>query len=501
MQRKRSIRTITVVNPLSRGARRLPARLFIIHPPEIAGRIDLGEGIVAFGRGQVSTFGGVFVELADDTVSRNHFVAAWVAAQGVWVIKDLGSRNGTWVDGVQVGDAFIPIADNAVIRAGHVILVFEVGEEPSAEDAAAVSTTAIPGESNASRVLRAAVGRAGRDPSPVLVFGETGVGKELIAGEIHRLSGRAGDLVAINCAALSRELVESQLFGHERGAFTGAHDAKSGYFRAAQGGTLFLDEIGELPLDLQPKLLRAIEEGTIHPVGSTRTVRVDARIIAATNRDLARLVDEGGFRRDLYARISLWEIPVPSLVKRRTDLALWIDIFHERWLEARGLSAEPLRFDASAVEVLLRSRWRENLRGLDRLVHDLASRPPQQDQDPLGPSDLPSWLYDARAVDLTPSSPVAPPSTREASPAKPAPKPAPKLDPGSTQDLFLPEDFASKQEPTELRDRLPSPSREELLLVLKQLGGSVRATAKHFERDRRQIYRWIRSHGIRDDEF
>jgi transcriptional regulator with GAF, ATPase, and Fis domain len=481
MQRKRSIRTITVVNPLSRGARRLPARLFIIHPPEIAGRIDLGEGIVAFGRGQVSTFGGVFVELADDTVSRNHFVAAWVAAQGVWVIKDLGSRNGTWVDGVQVSDAFIPIADNAVIRAGHVILVFEVGEEPSAEDAAAVSTTAIPGESNASRVLRAAVGRAGRDPSPVLVFGETGVGKELIAGEIHRLSGRAGDLVAINCAALSRELVESQLFGHERGAFTGAHDAKSGYFRAAQG---------------------AIEEGTIHPVGSTRTVRVDARIIAATNRDLARLVDEGGFRRDLYARISLWEIPVPSLVKRRADLALWIDIFHERWLEARGLSAEPLRFDASAVEVLLRSRWRENLRGLDRLVHELASRPPQQDQDPLGPSDLPSWLYDARAgVDLTASSPVAPPSTREASSAKPVPKPAPKLDPGSTQDLFVPEDVASKQEPTELRDRLPSPSREELLLVLKQLGGSVRATAKHFERDRRQIYRWIRSHGIRDDEF
>src|SRR5262249_8247123 len=159
--------------------------------------------------------------------------------------------------------------------------VFEVGEEIEGDDAALVSTSAIPGQAAKTRGLRAAVGRAARDPSPVLIVGETGVGKELIAGEIHRGSGRTGALVAINRAALSRELVESQPFGHERGAFTGAHDAQAGYFRAAQGGTLFLDEIGELPLDLQPKLLRAIEEGTVHPVGSTRTVRVDVRIVAA----------------------------------------------------------------------------------------------------------------------------------------------------------------------------------------------------------------------------
>jgi transcriptional regulator with GAF, ATPase, and Fis domain len=503
MQRKRSIRTITAPNPLSNGPRRPPTRMLIVHPPEIAGPIELVEGIVAFGRGQTGSLGAVFVELPDDTVSRNHFVLAWVAAQSTWVIKDLGSRNGTWVDGVKVSEEFIPLGDNAVVRAGYVVLVLDMGEEPSADDAAAVSTAAIPGQSIASRALRAAVGRAARDPSPALVFGETGVGKELIAAEIHRLSGRGGPLVAINCAALSRELVESQLFGHERGAFTGAHDTQAGYFRAAQGGTLFLDEIGELPLDLQPKLLRAIEVGMIQPVGSTRTVRVDVRVVAATNRELGRLVDEGGFRRDLYARISLWEIAVPPLAKRRADIALWIGIFHARWLSARGLSAGPLRFDALAMELLLRSRWRENLRGLDRVVHELASRPAQE--GPFTPSDLPAWLYEARpAPSVKSPAPKEPSSAREPS--------AREADAASPDVAGKPE--ASAQEPPsreretettapmpELRDRLPAPSREELLSVLKQLGGSVRATAKHFDRDRRQIYRWIRSYGIRDDDL
>jgi two-component system response regulator HydG len=367
MQRKPTIRTITAVHPLNSGARRPPARVFIISPRAIAARIDLGEGIVAFGRGQMSTYGGVFVELMDDTVSRNHFVVAWVAAQGVWVIKDLGSRNGTWVDGVKVGDAFIPVGDNAVIRAGHVILVFEVGEEPSAEDAAAVSTTAIPGEANASRALRAAVGRAGRDPSPVLVFGETGVGKELIAGEIHRLSGRAGELIAINCAALSRELIESQLFGHERGAFTGAHARKLGRFELAHGGTVFLDEIGSLRLDLQAKLLRVLQEREIERLGGSRPVPVDVRVLAATNVNLRQAVRDRAFREDLFYRLNVVPLHVPPLRERREDIPRLVRHFVKKI--ARECHRDVRDISAGALDALARYGWPGNVRELENVIH------------------------------------------------------------------------------------------------------------------------------------
>src|SRR6185295_11015283 len=172
---------------------------------------------------------------------------------------------------------------------------------------------------------------AATDPAPVLLHGESGTGKERIAGELHRLSGRKGRLIAVNCAALSRELVESQLFGHQKGAFTGATELHPGYFRAAQGGTLFLDEIGELSLEVQPKLLRAIQQGEVQAVGSTQPAHVDVRVVAATNRELQQAVNAGQFRADLYARLSLWELRVPPLRERRADLFPWIDRLHGRW--------------------------------------------------------------------------------------------------------------------------------------------------------------------------
>jgi transcriptional regulator with GAF, ATPase, and Fis domain len=505
MERKRTLRTITAVNPLKSGVSRPASRMFIVHPKELRGVIELRENIIAFGRSQTAKLGEVFIEIGDDTVSRSHFVMAW--ADDTWLLKDMGSRNGTWVDGAKVSDEFVPLADNAVVRAGYVVFVFEVGEAPSSDAGAGVSTAAIPGQAAATLALRAAVGRAARDPSPALVFGETGVGKELIASEIHRLSGRSGTLVAINCAALSPQLVESQLFGHERGAFTGAEGPQAGYFRAANGGTLFLDEVGELPLTTQPKLLRAIQEGVIQPVGSTKTLRVDTRIVAATNRDLARLVEDGSFRRDLYARLSLWEITAPKLSRRRADLVMWLEIFHARWLRARGLSADPLCFDALAVEALLHNPWRENLRGLDRLVHELASRPPQT--QPVSPHDLPAWALEPLPGKSAPQAPLsreAPgsPSSRAALPSSAAASGEPPSRAPSSRDPEItasrPSLDLSDASAPEPQGRIPPPSREELLQVLKQLGGSIRATAKHFDRDRRQIYRWIRSYGIGDDE-
>jgi len=269
--------------------------------------------------------------------------------------------------------------------------------------------------------------------------------------------------VAVNCAALPRELVESQLFGHVRGAFTGAHDAQTGLFREADGGTLFLDEIGELPAELQPKLLRAIQEREIRPVGATRNLRVDVRIVAATNRDLSAAVADGSFRRDLYARLSLWELPVPALRQRRADILMWIDRLHRRWLAERGRTDGPaLVPDAPAAEALLLCAWPDNLRGVDRLVHALAAETTAAESLTL--ERLPDW-FRSRPPSFAQPAPAAEEPVAAAHAARPG-----------------------------------TPTRDELAAVLERLGGSVRATARHFGRDRRQIYRWLDAYGLRGDK-
>ncbi len=223
-------------------------------------------------------------------------------------MRDLASHNGSRINGRQLTpEIAIELTQGDTIQLGDVIAVYQIEPAEQTQDAM-VSLDALPGVSVAMQRLRRTVARAGRDRSPVLLVGETGTGKEQIAREIHRLSGREGALLSVNCAALSRELIESQLFGHVRGAFTGAVADHAGLFRAATGGTVFLDEIGDLPLDLQPKLLRALQEAEVLPVGATRALPVDVRVIAATNRDLTASVEAGGFRRDLYARLAMWEI-------------------------------------------------------------------------------------------------------------------------------------------------------------------------------------------------
>src|SRR5262249_51324151 len=257
-----------------------------------------------------------------------------------------------------------------------------------------VSRNAIPGESTAAHLLRAQVARAAPDPSPALIVGETGTGKELIAAEMHRLSGRGGEPVALNCAALSPQPPERRLCGHVRGAFTGAEGTSLGLVRAARGGTLFLDEIGELPLELQAKLLRVIQEGEVLPVGSSRATKVDVRIIAATNRDLEADAEAGLFRRDLYARLALWVVRVPPLRDRRVDILDWVDRLHRRWLQRRGRtlpSTGTLTFAPDAAETLLLNAWPENLRGIDRLVHELGTA-----THPIASDELPPWLVAAR---------------------------------------------------------------------------------------------------------
>jgi len=201
---------------------------------------------------------------------------------------------------------------------------------------------------------------------PVLVEGETGTGKELVSRLIHRLSPRVGEpFVAVNCGALPSNLVESLLFGHRKGAFTGAQHDQAGKFLLADGGTLFLDEIGELPLDLQPKLLRALEDGTIEPLGAGEVRRVDVRIIAATHRHLREAVATGKFREDLYYRLAFASVRLPSLRERTDDIPLLAEHFLRRF--CKGLAA-PRRLGASAINRLAAHPWPGNVRDLENVV-------------------------------------------------------------------------------------------------------------------------------------
>lgn len=366
-----------------------PARLASAYPLTLDVEIDLLRDDVVIGRNprhESST------AIHDPQLSREHFAIAWDPVLEAHVAKDLGSRNGSWVDGRRSDRGWHRLGPGSVIRAGSALYVYEPGHTLEHPDSSAVSCAAIPGRALRVRDLRNKVHVAAPDISPALVIGETGTGKEKIARELHDHSGREGAFVAINCATFNEQLIESQLFGHTKGAFTGATSDQPGLFRAAEGGTLFLDEIGEMPLALQPKLLRVIQEKEVRAVGGTRTDRVDVRIVAATHQDLAAHAKAKTFRQDLYARLALWQIEVPPIRERRRDILGWIDRFHRSWLDARGVAHQALDFDLQTAEVLLLGEWTENLRGLDRFVHEISATRPQRRLDPAA---LPAWVFDA----------------------------------------------------------------------------------------------------------
>ncbi|MEJ7603452.1 MAG: sigma-54-dependent Fis family transcriptional regulator [Kofleriaceae bacterium] len=406
------------------------ARLVVVYPLELAWEIQLAADPVEIGRE------GTVRPLRHRTVSRRHVALRWARGTG-HVITDLGSHNGSRVEGDKLGERGVVLEDNDVVQLGEVFLIYElVGTNQVAV------TEAVPGQSDRAHELRGRLARAAPDRSPVLVLGETGTGKEWIARELHRQSKRSGALVSLNCAALSPQLVESQLFGHVRGAFTGATTSSDGLFEAADRGTLFLDEIGELAPDLQPKLLRVLQDHEVLAVGATRAVHVDVRVIAATNRDLAEAVEQGGFRRDLYARLAMWELEAPALRDRRVDLVGWLVRLHTAWGAARGRRQSLPALTPDAVEAILLASWPDNLRGLERLVHALVDA----QATTIGRAELPGWL--------------AKPVVRKSMHAAPM-----------------------------------IPDRATFVAAFGELAGNVSALARKFGRDRRQIYRWIEAHG------
>jgi two-component system, NtrC family, response regulator AtoC len=223
------------------------------------------------------------------------------------------------------------------------------------------------GESPAMKAIYDIVGKVADSPSTVLITGESGTGKELIAKALHRGSSRRDKpLIKVNCAAIPKDLVESELFGYERGAFTGAVGSKPGRFELADGGSLFLDEIGEVPVEMQVKLLRALQESEFERVGGIKTLRVDVRLIAATNRDLKSLIAEGKFREDLYYRLAVVPVALPPLRDRREDIPLLVRHFIAKYDERLGKRVEGI--EGEALQLLLGYSWPGNIRELENLM-------------------------------------------------------------------------------------------------------------------------------------
>ena len=238
---------------------------------------------------------------------------------------------------------------------------------PSAPSNPQPMTSFIIGESAKMLELKSLVKVVGPSLAPVMLTGETGVGKDVVAQDIHRQSLRSGPFVAINCAAIPAELLESELFGYEKGAFTGADRARMGRFEMSNGGTLFLDEIGDMPLALQSKLLRTLENHCIQRIGGNREIKLDLRLICATHQNVEQMVEDGRFRADLYYRLATFPMKVPPLSERREDIALLLEVMMASYLE-RQPGAVPPRFSPAAVEALKGHDWPGNVRELRNVL-------------------------------------------------------------------------------------------------------------------------------------
>jgi two-component system response regulator GlrR len=299
--------------------------------------------------------------LSDPMVSRFH-CELHVDASSVRIV-DLGSKNGTTVDGIRVRDAFLK--QGSLIRLGQTVLRFQLGEQthPIGLSSRTEFGTLV-GRSITMRSMFDVLERAALTDATILLEGETGTGKGIIAESVHDLSPRRErPFCVVDCAALPANLLESELFGHERGAFTGAVARREGAFETAHQGTIFLDEIGELPLDLQPKLLRVLEEREIRRVGGNTVQPVDVRVIAATNRDLRTEVNEGRFRSDLYFRLALIRVKVPALRDHLEDVPLLVEHLLATSRNATPEIAALLR-SPDFIATLQRARWPGNVREL-----------------------------------------------------------------------------------------------------------------------------------------
>jgi transcriptional regulator with GAF, ATPase, and Fis domain len=346
---------------ISRGAH-LPVQGFTL---QVTAGPDAGLSYTPTGELTViGTHESAGLKLSDPTVSRFH--AELRATDGAVYVKDLGSLNGVFVDGVRVLEGCLHTRASVVV--GNTTVFFELGGEPvkvpvSSRDRFGIMV----GRSMAMRRAFSLLERAAASGATVLLGGETGTGKEAAAESIHRESSRKdGPFVVVDCGAIPANLLESELFGHEKGAFTGAVAARAGAFEEADGGTIFLDEIGELEPELQPKLLRVLEKREIKRVGTSKYSPVDVRIIAATNKNLRAEVNTKNFRSDLYYRLAVVEVPLPPLRERTMDLPMLVENLLSR-LGVTGPEAKLIR-TPELQAAMARHPWPGNVRELRNYV-------------------------------------------------------------------------------------------------------------------------------------
>lgn len=328
----------------------------------------IGRGDVRSVRRREDTSGTVLhLTLPAPALSVAH--ARLIRSGNEWLLEDQGSTNGTFVNGTRVSRAVVGPRD--VITVGRTVLfVSDPRLTPAGAPLDVDGSTMIPPRERSTIDPQVdeqlgALARVARSEVPVLVRGESGSGKEALARLVHERSERAGSFVALNCGAIPAGLVESHFFGHVKGAFSGADRAEPGFFRSADGGTLFLDEVGDLPLASQASLLRALQEREVTPVGSARPIKVDVRIVAASHRAIEAMVEEGTFRRDLFARLSGFMLELPPLRERRIDLGLILGSLLHRL--APG-AAPGVRMSAGAAEAIFRYDWPLNIRELEQCL-------------------------------------------------------------------------------------------------------------------------------------
>jgi transcriptional regulator with GAF, ATPase, and Fis domain len=339
------------------------AKLVVVSGPDTGRELEVGKPRVSGGRSIIND-----LVLQDKAVSGTHFEI--IVRDDGYRLRDLDSRNGTYYGDLKLREVFL--RPGMQFRAGHTEIRFQ-----PMTDVVEIALSErdrfdrVIGGSAIMREIFATLEKVGPSDLTVLITGETGTGKELIARGVHNASTRRQKpFVVLDCGAIPKDLIESTLFGHEKGSFTGAVGQHRGCFEQAHGGTIFLDEIGELDLSLQPKLLRVLEQREIKRVGGDRTVKVDVRVLAATNRDLRAMVNSGTFREDLYFRLSVINVELPPLRERREDVPQLAQHFLREVAGRRGLS---LSLGQDAVAALVSHAWPGNVRELRNVVERAAS--------------------------------------------------------------------------------------------------------------------------------
>jgi transcriptional regulator with PAS, ATPase and Fis domain len=424
---------------------------------------------------------GASLTIPDPTVSGIHArIQRASSGADMFIVQDLGSTNGTYVDGKRTSGP-VPLRDGAVLFLGSQVLVFRIATAPELEamqEDAASPFAPLPTCSPTLAVTCAKLRRLARTHSEIMIVGETGVGKEVFANAIHAHSGRAGKIVAINCAAIPRELVESELFGYEKGAHSTAQGRKVGLVELADGGTLFLDEIGDMPSELQSKLLRFLQDRRFTPLGSTRVVEADVRIVAATSR--IGLERGPQVQEAVLGRLGAQPIVLPPLRERIEDVGRLVMHFLHEVRDGRV-------FEPEAFHALCLHAWPLNVRELSKVMAEAEAL--SRGASTIGLEHLPDPVtatlqldgedeFENTDVDPTPP-PFHPEDTVES-------------DPGMTR---------AAGAPTRTRRRRPAPTREELTTLLAQARGSVAEVARRLNRQYAVIWRCIQRYGIDANQF